>query len=391
MTRQKDVTAMEEVLELICQSGLDGLNQAIAILINEAMKIERTRAIQADPYERTANRQGYANGFKPKTLKTRIGQLDLQVPQVRGDISFYPSAIERGVRSERALKLAVAEMYLKGVSTRKVTAIVGQLCGFDITSAQVSRATQELDTELEKWRTRPLGVTPFVQLDASYEKVRIDGSVRSCAVLIASGITDEGYRTILGVSVSMSEAEIHWREFLQSLKERGLRGVEMITSDDHEGLKAALNSTFPGSKWQRCQVHLQRNATAYVPKVHMRETVAADIRSIFNAPNLEEAQRLLLLTADKYRSKASRLANWMEDNIPEGFACFDLPKKLRRRLRTTNMLERIHREIKRRTRVATLFPNEAALLRLVTAILAEVSEEWESGRKYLTLEVDQDQ
>lgn len=391
MTRQKDVTAMEEVLELICQNGLDGLNQAIAILINEAMKIERTRAIQADPYERTDNRQGYANGFKPKTLKTRIGQLDLQVPQVRGDISFYPSAIERGVRSERALKLAVAEMYLKGVSTRKVTAIVGQLCGFDITSAQVSRATQELDTELEKWRTRPLGVTPFVQLDASYEKVRVDGSVRSCAVLIASGVTSEGYRSILGVSVSMSEAEIHWREFLQSLKERGLHGVDMITSDDHEGLKAALKATFPGAKWQRCQVHLQRNATAYVPKVHMRETVAADIRSIFNAPNLEEAQRLLLLTADKYRSKASRLANWMEDNIPEGFACFDLPKKVRRRLRTTNMLERIHKEIKRRTRVATLFPNEAALLRLVTAILAEVSEEWESGRKYLTLEVDQDQ
>lgn len=390
MTRQKDVSAMAEVLELICQNGLSGLNQAVSILVNEAMKIERSKALQADPYERSENRLGYANGFKPKTVKARIGKLDLQIPQVRGDVTFYPSAIERGVRSERALKLAIAEMYLKGVSTRKVTAVVGQLCGFDITSTQVSRATKELDAELEKWRNRPLGQTPYVQLDASYEKVRVDGSVRSCAVLIASGITSDGYRSILGVSVSMSEAEIHWRKFLQSLKERGLHGIDMITSDDHEGLKAALKSTFAGSKWQRCQVHLQRNASAYVPKVHMRETVAADIRSIFNAPNLEEAQRLLLLTADKYRSKASRLANWMEDNIPEGFASFSLAEKLRRRLRTTNMLERIHKEIKRRTRVATLFPNEAALLRLVTAILAEVSEEWESGRKYLTLEVDQD-
>lgn len=390
MTRKKDVTAMDEVMELICENGMEGLDQAISILVNQAMIIERARVLQAEPYERTDHRQGYANGFKPKTLKTRIGELNLQVPQVRGDVSFYPSAIERGVRSERALKLAIAEMYLKGVSTRKVTTIVGELCGFDITSTQVSRATQELDTELEKWRCRPLGVTPFVQLDASYEKVRVDGSVRSCAVLIASGVTADGYRTILGLSVSMSEAEIHWRDFLLSLKERGLRGIEIITSDDHEGLKAALRATFPGASWQRCQVHLQRNAMAYVPKVHMRETVAADIRAVFNAPDREEAQRLLQLTAEKYRSEASRLAIWMEDNIPEGFACFNLPLKFRRRLRTTNMLERIHKEIKRRTRVATLFPNEAALLRLITAILAEVSEEWESGRKYLTIERDQD-
>lgn len=389
MTRKKDVTAMDEVMELICENGMEGLDQAISILVNQAMIIERARVLQAEPYERTDHRQGYANGFKPKTLKTRIGELNLQVPQVRGDVSFYPSAIERGVRSERALKLAIAEMYLKGVSTRKVTTIVGELCGFDITSTQVSRATQELDTELEKWRCRPLGVTPFVQLDASYEKVRVDGSVRSCAVLIASGVTADGYRTILGLSVSMSEAEIHWRDFLLSLKERGLRGIEIITSDDHEGLKAALRATFPGASWQRCQVHLQRNAMAYVPKVHMRETVAADIRAVFNAPDREEAQRLLQLTAEKYRSEASRLAIWMEDNIPEGFACFNLPLKFRRRLRTTNMLERIHKEIKRRTRVATLFPNEAALLRLITAILAEVSEEWESGRKYLTIERDQ--
>ena len=370
MTRHNDGNVMEEVLELICENGLDGLDRAISIIVNEAMKLERSAALKADPYERSDHRKGYANGFKPKSLKTRIGNLDLQVPQVRGDVAFYPSAIERGIRSERALKLAVAEMYIKGVSTRKVTDVVGKLCGFNITSTQVSRATKELDEELQKWRDRSLSLTPFVQLDASYEKVRVDGSVRSCAVLIASGVNKDGRRMILGVSVSMSEAEIHWRDFMLSLKDRGLHGIILITSDNHEGLKSALNSVFPGAAWQRCQVHLQRNATAYVPKKHMRSVVAADIRSIFNAPNLEEARRLLSLAVKKYQKTASRLAVWMEDNIPDGFACFLLPEK-------------------QRTRVATLFPNEAALLRLVSAILMEISEEWECGRKYLTLEANQ--
>jgi len=391
MTRKNNGNVMEEVLELICENGLECLDQAISILINEAMKIERSKVIQADPYERTENRKGYGNGFKDKTLKSRIGKLKLKIPQVRDGIDFYPSSIERGERSERALKLAVAEMYLKGVSTRKVTDVMEILCGFEVTSTQVSRATEELDEVLRKWRNRPLGRTPFVQLDATYEKVRVDGAVRSCAVLIASGVNTDGKRMILGVSVSMSEAEIHWREFLLSLKNRGLHGIVMVTSDDHSGLKSALNSAFPGAAWQRCQVHLQRNATQYVPKKHMRESVAKDIRMIFNAPNKDEAERLLLLVADKYRSKASRLAVWMEENIPDGFTCFELPDSQRRRLRSTNMLERIHKEVNRRTRVATLFPNEAALLRLVSAILMEVSEEWECGRKYLTLEVHQTQ
>jgi len=389
VTRQGNSSVMNEVMELICENGLEHLDQAIALLINEAMKIERTKVIQAEPYERTDDRKGYSNGFKDKTLRSRIGKLQLKIPQVRGGIDFYPSALERGERSERALKIAVSEMYLKGVSTRKVSDVMELLCGFEVTSTQVSRASKELDEILEKWRSRDLGKTPFIQLDASYEKVRVDGSVRSCAILIASGVNTEGKRMILGVSVSMSEAEIHWREFLLSLKERGLHGVIMVTSDDHSGLKAALKSSFPGASWQRCQVHLQRNASQYVPQKHMKETVAKDIRSIFNAPNKNEAERLLLLAANKYRENASRLAVWLEDNIPEGFACFDLPDSQRRRLRTTNVLERIHKELKRRTRVATLFPNEAALLRLVSAILMEVSEEWECGKKYLTLMEDQ--
>jgi transposase-like protein len=225
-------------------------------------------------------------------------------------------------------------------------------------------------------------------LDARYEKVRQDGAVVSCAVLIATGVMEDGRRTVLGTSVSLSEAEVHWRDFLLSLKKRGLHGVELITSDDHIGLKSALKSVFPSVPWQRCQVHLQRNATAYVPKVSMRKEVASDLRSIFNAPNMTEAKRLLEMNVEKYKTKASRLSSWMEENIPEGLTVFTLPESQRKKLRSTNMVERLNKEIKRRTRVATLFPNEASLLRLVSSILVEISEEWETGRKYLTMSAE---
>jgi transposase-like protein len=388
MTHAQDDSAIWSALEQIIENGLEGLDTAVSILINEAMKIERSRALEAEPWQRTEARKGYANGYKPKAIKSRIGELALQIPQVRGPLQFYPNALEKGLRSERALNLAMAEMYINGVSTRKVNQVLKELCGLEVTSTQVSRATELLDEELEKWRNRPLGHTPFMLLDARYEKVRHGGSVVSCAVLIATGVTLEGQRSVLGVSVSLSEAEAHWRSFLSSLKERGLHGVIMITSDDHQGLKAALRSVFNGVRWNRCHVHLQRNATAYVPKVAMRSVVARDMADILSAPNRDEAQRLLNLAVDKYRSKAPRLSSWMEENLPEGFTVFVLPYAMRQRLRTTNMLERLNREIKRRTRVASLFPNEASLLRLVSAILMETSEEWETSRKYLTLEYD---
>ena len=222
-------------------------------------------------------------------------------------MEFYPSALERGQRSERALKLALAEMYVEGVSTRNVTDVLEAMCGTTVSSSEVSRASALLDEELQKWRTRPLGKVPYVVLDARYEKVRIDSAVVSVAVLIASGVDADGHRTILGVSVSMSEAEVHWREFFRSLKQRGLHGVEMITSDDHDGLKAGLKATFPAVPWQRCQVHLQRNAAGYVPKVHMRGEVAQTIREIFTAPDRQEAQRLLDKAVDKYQKSASKL------------------------------------------------------------------------------------
>ena len=380
---------MDEVMEILIEQGFDGMDQAVAILINEAMKIERSHILQAAAYERTPARKGHANGYKPKNVKSRLGNLALQVPQVRGGVPFYPSALEKGERSERALKLAMAEMYIKGVTTRKVSGVLEKLCGLEFSSMDVSRASKLLDEELGQWRNRTLGPVEYLILDARYEKIRMDGSVVSCAVLLATGVLADGRRSVLGVSVSMSEAEVHWRELLLSLKKRGMHGVKLITSDDHSGLKAALESSLPGIPWQRCQVHLQRNASAYVPRVDMREVVAADIRSIFNAPDREEADRLLAKVVEKYSKKAGRLAVWLEENIPEGLAVFAVPPKHQRRLRSTNMVERQNREIKRRTRVSGLFPNEASLLRLVSAILMEVSEEWESAEKvYLKMKAE---
>ena len=384
MTRELQSTVVDEVVQLLAERGFDGLAEVLEVVLNEAMKIERTHALGAEPYERTPTRRGQANGFKPKTVLSRLGKLELAVPQTR-DSSFYPSALQRGERSERALKVALAEMYVQGVSTRKVKAIVEELCGNEVSSTQVSRCAAELDEVLTKWRDRPLGAYPFVILDARYEKVRHGGCVVDCAVLVAVGIGLDGKRSILGVSVKLSEAEVHWREFLGSLVARGLHGVELITSDAHAGLKEARQACLPSVPWQRCQFHLQQNAMQYVPHVSQRTDVAADLRAVFNAPNRAEAERLVSLAGTKYEASAPRLAEWIERNVPEGLTVFQWPAALRRRLRTTNLLERLNRELKRRTRVATLFPNEASLLRLVSALLMETSEEWQTGKLYLSL------
>ena len=385
MTHHTQSNALDQIGELLAEQGFDGMTQVLTLLLNEVMKLERAQALGAGPYERSEGRQGHANGFKPKTVQTRMGPITLAVPQARG-IDFYPSALEKGVRSERALKLAVAEMYVQGVSTRKVAAITEQLCGTEISSAQVSRAAAALDAELKTWRDRPLGEMPYLILDARYEKVRHGGSVVSCAVLVAIGIDAHGHRSILGTSVSLSEAEPHWRDFLASLQARGLHGVRMIASDAHAGLKEALRARFSGVPWQRCQFHLAQNAMAYVPKVAMRKEVGASLRAVFDAPDRAEADRQLDPAVKKYRTTAPKLAEWMEANVPEGLTALALPSSHRRRLRTTNMLERINREIKRRTRVTTLFPNEGSALRLVSAALMEISEEWETNRKYVMME-----
>ena len=377
MTHQNDYTFAAELVE----KGLDGLPEMMRILINQAMQAERSKFLQADEYERTEDRKGHANGFKPKTVKTRMGEITFAVPQVR-EGGFYPSALEKGLRSERALTITLAEMYVQGVSTRKVKAITEQLCGVEISATQVSRATAQLDEILQEWRERPLGKIIYLYLDARYEKVRVAGQVRDVAVLVATGITPEGERQVLGVSVSLSEHETHWKAFLKGLKDRGLHGMELIISDDHEGLGAARRAVFGSVPWQRCQFHLQQNAGAYLPKQSMRLEVAADIRSMFNATDRKTAERLLQEAIQKYAVSAPRLSAWLEDNLSEGFAVFEFPLEHRRMIRTTNSLERINKEIRRRTRVVGVFPNEASCLRLVSALLMEISEEWQTGKHY---------
>lgn len=387
MTYQTNCTLPEEILEQIAAEGLEVLPELIRVLINEAMRLERDQYLGAGPYERSPERKGHANGYKPKTVQTRVGEIQFSVPQVRQG-NFYPDALEKGLRSERALTLALAEMYVQGVSTRRVAAITEQLCGTAVSSMQVSRAAEKLDEVLEAWRNRPLGKIVYLYLDARYEKVRMDGQIRDAAILIGSGVGLDGKRRILGVSVSLSEAEQHWRLFLESLLSRGLAGVQLIISDDHAGLRKARQALFTGVSWQRCQFHLQQNASQYVPRKRMQAEVAADIRAIFNAPDREQAEQYLKQIVSKYADVASELADWMEAAIPEGLTVFDFPETHRRRIRTSNMLERVNQEIKRRTRVVRIFPNPSSCLRLVSAILMEISEDWETGKIYLNIGSD---
>ena len=375
----------KEYLELLTEQGLEGLPELIRVVVNEAMRIEREHYLQARPYERNVHRQGHANGYKPKTVKTRVGEVTFEVPQVR-EGGFYPNALEKGIRSERALLMTLAEMYVQGVSTRKVAAITEQLCGTQVSASQVSRATQTLDEELEAWRNRPLGEIAYLYLDARYEKVRQAGNVRDAAILMASGVKKDGKRAILGISVSLSEAEARWRSFLEGLVKRGLEGVQLIISDDHAGMAAARKAIFSGIPWQRCQFHLQQNAQSYVPKVGLRTEVAKDIRTIFDAQDRDTAESHLKDAVKKYARIAPRLADWMEVNLPEGFTVFEFPRLHQKRLRTSNTLERLSQEIKRRTRVVRVFPNEDACLRLVSALLMEFSEDWEFGKIYLNVE-----
>jgi putative transposase len=376
---------LEEMITIVNKNGFEGMTEIFQLLLNQAMEVERSEVLKAKPYERSVDRRGYANGFKPKNIQTRMGSVDLRIPQVRGDVEYYPEAIEKGLRSERALKIAISEMYIQGVSTRKTKAVMEKLCGFNVSSTQVSRASQELDETLMKWRNRPLGRYSYVYLDATYEKVRVDKQVQSAAVFIAIGVTPEGKRSIIGVSTAISEAEVHWRSFFESLKERGLRGVQLIVSDDHSGLKAARQSVFSGIPWQRCQFHLQQNAQKYITKHSLKKEISRKIKRIFDAENGIEAESRRREMIQKYSESQPKLVSWIEENLQEGLIVFEFPEHHRKRLRTTNPLERLNREIKRRTRVVSIFPNEAALLRLTSAILAEQDDDWSTqNQPYLT-------
>jgi transposase-like protein len=377
MTHQNDYT----LTNLLAEKGLEAVPELLRVLINNAMQAERSKYLQAEEYERSDDRKGHANGYKPKTVKTRMGEITFSVPQVR-EGGFYPAALEKGLRSERALVITLAEMYIQGVSTRKVKAITEQLCGVEISAMQVSRAVAQLDAVLQEWRERPLGEITYLYVDARYEKVRQSGQVRDAAVLMATGITPKGERQVLGVSVSLSEHESHWKSFLKGLKDRGMKDVKLVISDDHEGLGAARRAVLGSVPWQRCHFHLQQNAGAYVPKQAMRMEVAADIRSMFNAPDRKTAEEFLQAAIQKYARSAPRLSAWLEENLSEGFTVFDFPLEHRKSIRTTNSLERVNKEIRRRTRVVGVFPNEASCLRLISALLIEISEEWQIGKHY---------
>jgi len=374
-----------EILEGLITGGTENFAPVLEKLLNELMKIEREKCIGAQPFERTEERKGYANGFKDKTLHTRSGALHLKVPQVR-DLEFYPECLEKGCRSEKALKVAIGEMYVQGVSTRRVKRISEELCGFEISSTQVSRLASHLDEELEAFRQRPLGMIKYLYVDARYEKVRHAGSVRDLAVLSAIGVNEKGKREILGISVSLSEAEVHWRNFFENLQKRGMRGLELIISDDHSGLGAARKAVFPSVLWQRCTFHMAQNAQMYAAKQEMKEEIAQVMRDIFNCPSLDLALVCKRNALEKYTKAAPKFSEWLESNIDEGLTFFKFPQEHRKKIRTSNAMERLNQEIKRRTRIVRVFSNEKSCERLVTAVLQEIHEEWITGKIYLAME-----
>jgi putative transposase len=376
-------TAIAAVMEQLIAEGPQAMTQAVTALMNLAMRLEREQYLGAGHYERSSGRRGYANGVKPKKIDTPLGTLSLEVPKTAGATApFFPKSLERGRRSTRAVMLAAAEMYVKGVSTRSVEKVLAEFGIEGLSSTQVSRATAQFDEELEAWRKRPLGCFRYLFLDARYEKTREYGVADDCAVLTAIGVDPLGRRRVLGVSVAFSEAEVHWRGFLQGLVARGLQGVEFVTSDDHPGLKTARKAVLPGARWQRCQFHLAQNAIHHAPNLAIRKVIGEELRAVWNARNLGAAEEELKRLVAKYRPAASKLADWLENNVPEGLAVFKLTEDRWLRMRTSNPIERsIQQELKRRTRKIRVFPNEASLLRLVTAILVEIDEQWAACQK----------
>jgi transposase-like protein len=333
-TQGKVIAAL---MEQMIATGPDGLAGTFTALFNLAMKMERDAHLGAGLYERSEERRGYANGYKPKTLDTQAGTVTVQVPKSRGhDEPFFPRSLERGRRSSRAVLLAIAEMYVQGVSTRDAAKVMKEFGLESLSSTQVSRAAALLDEKLEAWRTRPLGTVTYLILDARYEKVRDGGVVRDAAILSAIGVGPKGRRSLLGVSAALSEAEVHWRGFLDDLVGRGMRGVAFIVSDDHAGLRAARSAVLFGATWQRCQFHLAQNAIHHAPTVAIRKTIGEELRTVWNAKDLVTAQTELADLVARYREPAPRLAQWLEDNVPEGLAVFTLPNGHRRRMRTSN-------------------------------------------------------
>jgi putative transposase len=380
--------AHEEMAQGILLDDPAFLEEVVERVLQELLEAEMTEHIGAAPYERTENRKGQRNGYKPRTLRTRVGTLNLAVPQDR-EGTFSTRLFARYQRNEKALVLALMQMYVEGVSTRKVKDITEELCGTSFSKSLVSSLATRLDAELEAWRNRPPEAEgyPYLFVDARYEKARVGHRIVSQGVLVVSGVRrTDGMREILAVEVADTESEATYQELFRSLKSRGLKGVELVVSDDHEGLKAAVSRHFQGASHQRCQVHYARNLLGMVGHAKRKE-LGADLRAIFAAPESEQALRIASSVAQKWRAKGhEKVSEHIEEHIEECLTCLAFPESHRRRIRTTNGLERLNQEIKRRSRVVRIFPNRESCLRLVTALAMEQSEEWITGRRYLDME-----
>jgi putative transposase len=376
----------EELAQGVSLDDPGFLEQIVERVLQELLEAEMTEHVGAALYERTAQRKGHRNGHKPRTLRTRVGTLNLLVPQDR-EGTFSTRLFARYQRNEKALVLALMEMYVEGVSTRKVKDITEELCGASFSKSLVSSLAGRLDAELSAWRSRRLEAEsyPYLFVDARYEKVRLGGRVVSQGVLLVSGVSEDGFREILGAEVADTESEATYQGLFRSLKARGLSGVELVVSDDHGGLKAAISRHFQGASWQRCQVHYARNLLGTVGAAR-RKDLAAGLRGVFAAPTREQALRGAEELAEAWRASHPKVAEHIEEHLEECLTCLAFPEGHRRRIRTTNGQERLNQEIKRRTRVVRIFPNREACLRLVTALAVEQSEEWVTGRRYLDME-----
>ncbi|MGU2420472.1 IS256 family transposase [Burkholderia cenocepacia] len=371
-------------VEALVAGDRDLMKALMKDALQEVLEAEMTELLGASPNERTETRSGYRSGYYSRGLVTRIGKLELRVPRDRHG-EFSTALFERYARSEKALVAALAEMYVQGVSTRKVKAITEELCGHSFSASAISAINKGLDATLAEFAHRPLEEAyPYLIVDARYEKVRESGVIRSQAVLIAIGINWEGHRQVLAVELANRESHSSWKEFLLGLKKRGLSGVEFVASDDHAGLKKAIGEVLPEAAWQRCYVHFLRNALDYLPR-KADDDCLQELRWMYDRRDLQEAQRDLAAWITKWQGKYPKLVDWVECNIAETLTFYRLPRAHHKHLKSTNMLERLNEEIKRRTRIVRIFPNEAACLRLVRALCSETHETWLEDSRYLNM------
>ncbi len=383
MTVEKLRPTLAEIKGLL-SGDKDFLKPIVRAILQEVLEAEMTEALGAGKGERVEGRLGYRSGYYGRSLVTRIGKIELRVPQDRQG-RFSTELFERYQRSEKALMAALAEMYVQGVSTRKVKAITEELIGHSFSASSISAVVKKLDGELARFAQRRLNEAfPYLILDARYDKVRIDSVIQSQAVLIAVGIDWEGRRQILGVELANRESRSSWREFLLGLKARGLRGVEFVVSDDHDGLKKAIAECLTGAAWQRCYVHFLRNAIDHLPRKRDDDCLQ-ELRWLYDRRQLKEAKADIRAWVEKWQGRYAKLVSWVEDNIEETLTYYRLPFRHHRHLKSTNMLERFNEEIKRRTHVVRIFPNEASCLRLVRALAVEQHERWQEDHRYLNM------